>query len=195
MVRNFLSVTLRALHAHQLVASFLYVLAGSLALTSSYAQFTITEINPTRSTLDPNDPDGASGGRINGLAAVASNNNIVYAASEWGGLYKSVDRGRVWVRLDGHSPTVTWDVEVSPASPNLVIATSFYDGRVMSRAGINVSTDSGNTWTHPATAIPPAGFCRTNMRRDEPSAFGISFDPGNPQNVYVRTNCGLAINP
>ncbi|MGH8594417.1 MAG: hypothetical protein ACREV3_11325 [Gammaproteobacteria bacterium] len=88
---------------------------------------------------------------------------------------------------------MTWDVEISPASPNLVVATSFYDGRVTSRAGINVSSDGGNTWTRPATAMPPVGFCRTNARRDEPSAFGISFDPDNPQNVYVGTNCGLAI--
>ena len=48
-----------------------------------------------------------------------------------------------------------WDVEVDPSNSNRVFATSFYDGRVNSLAGINVSTNGGTTWTHPATATPP----------------------------------------
>ncbi len=60
-------------------------------------------------------------------------------------------------------------------------------------AGINVSTNGGATWTRPATATPPNGFCRTAARRDEMSAYGISFDPANARNVYVGTSCGLAI--
>jgi photosystem II stability/assembly factor-like uncharacterized protein len=156
-----------------------------------YSQVTLTEINPDQSTLDVSNPNGATGGRVNGLARATD--ATWYAASEWGGIYKSVDAGRHWQRLNGHLPTVTWDVEVSPAALNRVFASSFYDGRVNSLAGINVSTDGGLTWVHPATAVPPAGFCRVAARRDEPSAFGISIDPDNPQNVYIGTNCGLAI--
>jgi len=156
-------------------------------------QITLTDINPNQSSLDPTDPDGASGGRINGLASVVGNNQRFYAATEWGGIYTSNDGGLAWNHLDNHRPTVTWDVEVSPTNQNLVIATSFYDGRVNSIAGINVSNDGGNTWTHPATSVPPTGFCSGDDRREEPSAFGISIDPANPQNIYVGTNCGLAI--
>ena len=36
-------------------------------------------------------------------------------------------------------------------------------------------------------------MCLTAARRDEPSAFGISIDPSNPNRVYIGTNCGLAI--
>ncbi len=171
-------------------AASLSVVAG-LAVAIIQAQITITEINPTRSTLDASDPDGASGGRVNGLGRASD--TVLYAASEWGGLFKSSDRGRTWARLDAHLPTATWDVEVRPADVNRVIATSFYDGRVTSLSGINVSTDGGASWTHPPSAIPPTGFCRTADRRDEPSAFGIAFDPANSNNVYVGTNCGLAI--
>src|SRR6185503_15778704 len=156
-------------------------------------QITLTDINPNQSSLDATDPDGASGGRINGLASVVGNNQRFYAATEWGGIYTSNDGGLTWNHLDNHRPTVTWDVEVSPTNQNLVIATSFYDGRVNSIAGINVSNDGGNTWTHPATTIPATGFCSGDDRREEPSAFGISIDPANPQNIYVGTNCGLAI--
>jgi photosystem II stability/assembly factor-like uncharacterized protein len=153
----------------------------------------IIDISPDQSTLDPSDPDGASGGRVNGLAADPMSPNNLYAASEWGGLFKSTDRGQTWIHLDGHVPTATWDVEVDPRNSNRVYAASFYDGRVASRAGINVSTDGGATWTHPATATPPANFCLADTRRTEPAAFGISIDRNNPTNVYIGTSCGLAI--
>src|ERR1041384_68290 len=169
---------------------FLVILGAGLLVNG---QISITEINPSQSTLDPSDPDGASGGRVNGLAIDPQNQNVLYGASEWGGIFKSSDAGRTWTRLDGHLPTATWDVEVSPADANPVIATSFYDGRVNSLAGINVSNDGGVTWVHPPPTIRPANFCKDDARRSEPSAFGIAFDPANPQNVYVGTNCGLAV--
>ncbi len=86
------------------VATSVLVLAGSGA---ALAQVTITEINPNRSTLDATDPDGASGGRVNGLASVPGDNRVFYAASEWGGLHKSTDGGRTWFRLNRHLPTST----------------------------------------------------------------------------------------
>jgi photosystem II stability/assembly factor-like uncharacterized protein len=155
-------------------------------------EITFTDINPDRSTLDPTDPDGATGGRVNGLAIVADNNRVFYAESEWGGIYKSKDGGATWTRLDSHLPTVTWDVEVDPKETERVYATSFYDGRVNSLAGINVSTDGGASWNHPTVVIPPDLMC-SQERKEEPSAFGISIDPDEPQKAYVGTSCGLAI--
>lgn len=154
---------------------------------------TIVDINPNQSTLDPIDPDGASGGRVNGLGVDRMSPNNAYAASELGGLFKSTDAGQTWSHLDGHVPTRTWDVEVDPQNSNRVYATSFYDGRLDSRSGINVSTDGGVTWVRPATATPPAGFCLVSTWRAEPAAFGISIDPADPNDVYVGTNCGLAV--
>ena len=176
----------------------------------SHFAHVFTDINPNNSDLDfvgnpdPSNPsgpdaDGSSGGRINGLAAVPGNNNIFYAASEWGGLFKSTDQGITWSHLDGHEPKVTWDVEVDPGNTNRVFATSFYDGRVDPISGIQVSNDAGVTWTHPVNAAPPAGFCLDDEgdgvddRRLEPSAFGISIRPDAPNNVVIGTNCGVAI--
>lgn len=180
--------------------TFKHAVAAALALLAFAAvsdapiaarQIPLVDLSPSSSSLATSDPDGASGGRINGLARADS--STYFAASEWGGLYKSTDTGRTWSHLDAHLATATWDVEASPADPQRVIATSFYDGRVSSFAGINVSADSGKTWTHPPTATPPAAFCTDPARREEPSAFGISFDPDKPASVYVGTNCGLAI--
>ena len=161
----------------------------------AYAQLTVTvrDVNPDTSTLDPTSSNGASGGRVNGLAVDRTTPARVYGASEWGGLFRSVDGGVRWTHLDGHVPHATWDVEVDPTNSNRVYATSFYDGRTNSRSGINVSNDGGQTWTHPATARPPANFCLPESNRDEPSAFGISIDPANANRVFIGTNCGLAM--
>jgi hypothetical protein len=162
--------------------------------------FDVRDINPNQSTLDATNPNGASGGRVNGLGVSRATPARIFAASEWGGLFRSTDNGLTWAHLPGHVPVATWDVEVDPANSNRVYATSFYDGRAVSRSGINVSTDGGNTWTRPATATPPANFCfipafpagLPDTRRDEPSAFGISIDPANANRVFIGTNCGLA---
>jgi hypothetical protein len=149
--------------------------------------------NPDSSDLDPTDPDGASGGRVNGLAAVPGNNQTFYAATEWGGIYRSTDGGVNWSILSGHRPMATWDVEVDPSNVQRVYATSFYDGRVNSLAGINVSTNGGTTWSRPASATPPAGYNCAAARVSEPSAFGIGIRSDAANNVFVGTNCGVAI--
>ena len=96
----------------------LWLLSSALmAGAPAFSQVSFTDINPNQSTLHPTDPDGASGGRVNGLASVERDPNTFYAATEWGGIYKSADRGRTWARLDGHLPVVTWDVEVLPERP------------------------------------------------------------------------------
>ncbi|MCL4814323.1 MAG: choice-of-anchor D domain-containing protein, partial [Vicinamibacteraceae bacterium] len=161
----------------------------------AWAQLSVTirDISPNQSSSDAADPDGASGGRVNGLAADPSTAGRFWAASEWGGLWRSDDSGLTWVHVPGHVPVAMWDVAVDPANPNRIYATSFHDGRVQSRAGINVSTDGGVTWTHPASATPPAGFCLNDVRRQELSAFGIAIDPANAARVFVGTNCGLAM--
>jgi Ca2+-binding RTX toxin-like protein len=150
----------------------------------------IEDINPDSS--DSADVNGASGGRVNGLATVANDNDTFYAASEYGGLFKSEDGGDEWQRLDRHLPTTMWDVEVDPSNAQKVYATSLYDGLVNTQAGVNVSSDGGQTWTHPT--LTPAGTCPAIPASGyEPSAFGIDIEPGATQNVYIGTNCGLAV--
>jgi FG-GAP repeat len=153
----------------------------------------VANISPVNSDRDNSNPKSASGGRANKLAAHPSNDQIYFAASEWGGLYRTSDRGRNWSHVPGHVPQVTWDVEFDPSDPSVLIATSFFDGKVVSRSGINVSRDGGQTWAVPATARPALADCAITAAAAEPAAFGIAFDRDDPENVYVGTNCGLAI--
>ncbi|MGH9222640.1 MAG: hypothetical protein ACRD2W_02285 [Acidimicrobiales bacterium] len=154
---------------------------------------TFTDVNPDASTNA--DVNSASGGRTNGLSSTSGNNQIFYAATEFGGLYRTTDGGANWAHLVGHLPMVTWDVEVDPTNNNRVYATSFFDGKATSVSGIQRSTDAGATWSHPATATPPAasaanyGGC-PDLRRLAPSAFGISVNAAN-SNAVIGTNCGV----
>src|SRR5258708_1784728 len=108
----------------------------------------IVDINPDHS--DGSDADGATGGRVNAVARTGSGPLVYYAATEWGGLYRSTDSGRTWARVNSHLPMALWRVQVDPTDSKRVYTTSFYDGRFESTSGINVSTDGGQTWTHPA---------------------------------------------
>ena len=158
-----------------------------------------TDISPDNSDGDATSANRASGGRVNGLASVAGDNQTFYAASEFGGIYKSADAGLTWQHLEEHVPKVAWDVEVDPGNTNRVYATSFYDGRVAPVSGIQVSNDAGATWTHPLTAHPdpaleltpndntPVGFSCAASRRTEPSAFGIGIRLDAPNNVVIGT--------
>ena len=77
-------------------ALFLAAMSGGALV----GQNQLVDINPSSSTLASSDADGASGGRVNGLARADA--TTFYAASEWGGLYKSSDTGNTWSRLDAH---------------------------------------------------------------------------------------------
>ena len=169
------------------------------------ARTSFVDINPDASdilnnpgvNIDPC-PDpclyGGSGGRVNGVDTVPDNPLISFAASELGGLFKSVNGGNSWSHLDGHLPTRTWDVAAAPGGQT-VYATSFFDGRVDSRAGLQVSRDGGSTWTAPLSlravpAVPAPPGCNP-LRAAQPSAFGIALRPGTAE-ALVGTNCGIA---
>src|SRR5262249_37367829 len=98
---------------------FLVVLPLALALSvpsRPSAQISFVDVNPDVSTNS--DPDASTGGRVNGLASVPGSDQIFYAASEFGGLFKTTDGGMNWVRLNRHLPTRTIDVAVDPSNTN-----------------------------------------------------------------------------
>jgi len=150
-------------------------------------------ISPVASDRDNSNPNSASGGRVNQLAAHPNNDQVYFAASEWGGLYRTADRGQNWTYVPGHVPQATWDVEYDPTDADVLVTTSFFDGKVRSLSGINVSRDGGLTWSVPATARPALADCAIAAAAIEPAAFGVAFDPDDPDNLYAGTNCGLAI--
>ncbi|HSX59670.1 MAG TPA: hypothetical protein VLF18_05685 [Tahibacter sp.] len=185
-------------HAHRRFvapAAAVVGLAALFAATVATAQssWRIDNISPASSDRDGSDPNSASGGRVNKIATHPTSNQIYFAASEWGGLFRTGDAGRNWAYVPGHRPQALWDVKFNPSNALVLVATSRYDGKTTPDSGISVSRDGGVTWSVPATARPAAGDCRFAVDRTEPEGFGIAFDPANANRIYVGTGCGIAI--
>ena len=144
----------------------------------------VRDISPDQSGLDGANPNGASGGRVNGLGVDRTAPARV-CGERMGRSFRSLDNGLTWAHLDGHVPTATWGCrgrsdELQSSVCNVVLRRP----RRTAGQASNVSTDGGVTWTHPPSATPPVGFC-TALRRTEPSAFGISIDPANANRVFI----------
>src|SRR5205814_8734638 len=75
------------------------------------------------------------GGRVAAFAVDPTNSNIIFAASEFGGLWKSTNKGGSWSDVDAVGLTAMNDVKFAASDSNLVIATGFGDGSTDNRGG------------------------------------------------------------
>lgn len=139
-----------------------------------------------RSEVQPFQPNVSTGGRAVSIGVNPTNGQNMIVASETGGLFRTSDGGSHWQHLDGLLNVGANDVAFDP-SGNIVIASAGADFQVQDHGFIWRSTDGGNTWSQPVSALPPPGP-RCPPR---PNAYSVTFEPGT-QNVYVATDCGLA---
>ena len=106
--------------------------------------------------------------------------DLVFSLSS-NGIYRSDDFGASWVNIPLPGPWVGHrafsNVEISPADPNIVWATSrlTYDAAAGSRGGIYVSTDSGLSFSE-VTQNLPGGMTESS---------GMGFDPIDPNTAYL----------
>jgi uncharacterized repeat protein (TIGR01451 family) len=125
------------------------------------------------------------GGRVEAFSVNPVNPQIVLAATEYGGVWRTVDGGAHWSHVDGLPLTHSDDVKFAKSDPSLVLATGEYDGSSTTHtAVIYRSTDGGTTWS-----LASATSCGGNAR----SAHKIGFGSGTPGSllVVVATDCGL----
>jgi uncharacterized repeat protein (TIGR01451 family) len=125
------------------------------------------------------------GGRNEALAVNPVNRQIVLAAVEFGGVWRSTDAGGHWSHVDSLPLTAMDDVQFAGSDPSLVIASGEYDGASSTKtAEVYVSPNGGDTWTRAAAAS-----CGGNARSSHKIAIG-SGTPGSLR-VFVATDCGL----
>lgn len=99
-------------------------LSSPVFAATNVPQVSLTDISPPLSTRYAAEYGigewgrFAAGGRVNNLASVPGTNQVFYAATEWGGLWKTVDGGDTWFQLAAHVPTAVWDVAVDPLDPD-----------------------------------------------------------------------------
>ncbi len=120
------------------------------------------------------------GGRVVTVTGVRGNNNLFYAGTVGGGVWKSVN-GSEWENItDGKLPGPSSSIGAVAVAPSdaktIYIGTGEADIRanVIPGDGVFKSTDEGKTWHY-------AGL------RDAHSISEVRIDPGNPNVVYVAS--------
>jgi photosystem II stability/assembly factor-like uncharacterized protein len=116
------------------------------------------------------------GGRVAAATGVPGRPNEFYFGAVNGGVWKTIDGGRVWLPVfDGQSTASIGAIAVSATSPDTVYVgsgESTLRDSVGYGNGVYKSTDAGKTWTH--------------LGLDETHHIGkIAIDPRNPNNVFV----------
>jgi photosystem II stability/assembly factor-like uncharacterized protein len=130
-------------------------------------------------------PDLTWGGRSVAATVHPTNPNAAIEAAEGGGLYKTLDGGITWDRIESFPMFRMADVMYDPEDPNIVIATTIFDGRVDTQSGIWRSTDGGATWARANVAYE----CT-----DAVHAYKIDIPKGVDvhHKVFVANRCGIA---
>lgn len=125
------------------------------------------------------------GGRVDAVSGVPGRPNEFYFGAVNGGVWKTVDAGRVWVPVfDGQPVASIGALAVAPSSPETVYVgtgeSTLRDSMGYGN-GVYKSTDAGRTWTH--------------LGLDDTQHIGkVAVDPRNPDIVFVAA-IGQLYNP
>src|SRR6476661_5815798 len=116
------------------------------------------------------------GGRVDAVCGVPGRPNEFYFGAVNGGVWKTIDAGRVWTPVFDSQPVASIGaITVAPSAPNTVYVgsgESTLRDSVGYGNGVYKSIDAGRTWTH--------------LGLDETHHIGkIAIDPRNPAHVSV----------
>lgn len=137
------------------------------------------------------------GGRLDAVAGVAGDPNIIYLGHSSGGLYKSTDAGMVFTPVfhAGTSSSIG-AVAVAPSNADVVYAGTgegFPRNTAALGDGVFVSTDAAKTW-HAAGLEATQHIARIAVDPHDPktalvAAMGPEFSPGGERGIF-RTSDG-----
>lgn len=111
-------------------------------------------------------------GRITAIAVESTQQNLIYAGSPGGGLWKSIDAGESWTPLTDNADNLNiWSIAIDPSNNNIV-----YVGNNASQ--VLKTTNGGATWTNVGSAI--SGTPRS-----------ILINPSNTSIIMAATTSGI----
>src|SRR5262249_50934370 len=138
----------------------------------------------------------SSAGRTLSLA-VSSDGERLYAGN-FSGVWRSDDGGTTWRQLTRPQPApgtdtvagallgaTVYDLVVSPANKDLVLAATFRDARAVSKIGVYRSTNGGDSWS-----LAHQFMCGGTGGRPVGQ---IVFAPDNADLLYAAGGCAVAI--
>ncbi|HXB10420.1 MAG TPA: hypothetical protein VNZ45_00420, partial [Bacteroidia bacterium] len=138
-------------------------------------------------------PTNGEAGRINRVRIHPTSNNIIYACSPSGGLWKSTNSGNNWATNTDQLPDLaTSDVAIDPKNTNIMyLATGDGDGigggeTTPSTIGVLKSTDGGNTWNRTSLYYTLAASGPGEITVNE-----LLINPQHPDTLLAATSVGL----
>ena len=146
------------------------------ALASSGTASTVQQVASLASGLRWRMLGPFRGGRVDAVSGVPGRPNEFYFGSVNGGVWKSIDAGRVWEPVFDSQPVASIGaLAVAPSAPNTVYVGSG-ESTLRDSAGFGngmyKSTDAGKTWTH--------------VGLDDTQHIGkVAVHPTNPNVVFV----------
>lgn len=142
------------------------------------------------------------GGRIDDIAVVESNPDVVYVGPATGGVWKSTNNGTTWEQLfDKESNPSVGDIAIAPSDPSVIwVGTGEPNNRQSSSwgDGIYKSQDGGKTWQNMGLkATHHIGRVLIHPRNPEvvyAAALGHLWGPNPERGVYKTTDGGKTWN-
>jgi photosystem II stability/assembly factor-like uncharacterized protein len=138
------------------------------------------------------------GGRTVAAAGIPDQPNVFYVAAVNGGIWKSIDAGRVWKPIfDDQDTGSIGSLAIAPSNPNVIYAGS---GEGLQRPDLSVgdgiyrSGDGGKTWAHlglrdgwqiPAILVDPQDENRLFV-----AVLGHPYGPNTERGIYRSTDGG-----
>ncbi len=107
---------------------------------------------------------GADGGTIQALAIDPAFNTTLYAGTEFGGVYKSIDGGSTWVAVNNGLTNPNVQALAVDNNPNTTLFAGTNGG------GVFKSNDGGNNW-FAVNGVAPNDLTNLNMDRQGSSTF------------------------
>jgi hypothetical protein len=155
---------------------------------------TVTDVSPDSGFQTTLEGGVDTGGRIRSLVIDPTNDQILYAGSEWAGVWKSVNGGAMWQQAStGLGSGMTFSntsLAVDPVHPlRLLYATQDDDGTsTKAFRGLYVSIDGAGHWQHVglACASGPPSIYSVVFASSRPPAGGPAIEV-----PYVTTACGI----
>lgn len=114
-------------------------------------------------------------------------NGVMYCASAYGGMFKSVDHGAHWTNMtDNELPIIgITDIVVDAQQPShLFVATGNVDAPLGYTAGVYRSFDGGVSWDAINTGLPLTSPAFIGMH-------AIEMSPSNPNEMICLTSMGI----